>query len=195
MNCSKCGIVLPEDAKFCGNCGTIQEPLEEAVSVQEAPAPVYQAVPAPVPVSACQAQPMPAYPAQPSYQTLPAYPQPAAETAPARGSRYAPVSALGYFAYLFVFGIPVLGLVMAFVWARDKVGSINRQNLAKLVLVLKILAIILLIALIVFFAVFGDDIARFAEELMEEAQANGYVPYGGFGFVAPDAGSDAYYYQ
>ena len=165
MNCSNCDALISEDAKFCGICGATQAAPAPA---EPAPAP---AEPVPIPIPAYQEQPVyaappvpaytpaPSYQAQPAYQTqpAPAYAYPAAaETAPAKGSRYAPISAFGYFGYFIVFGIPILGLVMAFVWARDKIGSINRQNLAKLMLVFKILGIIFMIAMVILGFVFAD---------------------------------------
>ena len=37
MFCEKCGNQLPDDAKFCANCGAMVEPEETAAPVAEAP--------------------------------------------------------------------------------------------------------------------------------------------------------------
>ena len=149
MTCGSCNALIPDGAKFCGICGATQ-----AAPAEPAPAP--PSAPASAPAPAYKEQPVyapaaPVYQQQPAYQAPPVYQGPPvqqpvyqaqpAEPAPPKGSRYAPISALGYLGYFIVFAIPILGIIMAFVWAKDKKGSVNRQNLAKLMTVTLILAL------------------------------------------------------
>ena len=177
MTCT-CGANLPDGAKFCGVCGATLAAPAPAQPPDPVPQPVYQEPVYQEPVyqeSAYQppVQPMyqdpvyqqpvyqePVY-QQPMYQQ-PAYPpQAAAEAPPPKGSRYAPISAGGYFGYLFLFYIPIIGLILSIVWANDKVGSINRQNLAKLMLVLKILGIAMAVLMGIVTAVFWSTILSY----------------------------------
>jgi len=176
MTCT-CGANLPDDAKFCGVCGATQAAPTPAEPVvwQEPPQPAYQEPVYQEPAYQPPAQPVyqeayqqpvyqePVYQQQPMYQQ-PVYQQPAAEPPPPAGSRYAPISALGYFGYYILFGLPVIGLILSIVWANDKTGSINRQNLAKLMLVLRIIGIALLIISGIFVAVYWNRFAGIFQE-------------------------------
>ena len=55
MFCEKCGNQLPEDAKFCANCGAMVEPDDSAAP--ETAAPVVEAPAAPVAATATAAAP------------------------------------------------------------------------------------------------------------------------------------------
>jgi len=152
MTCGSCNALIPDGAKFCGICGATQA-AEPAPAFQEAsvPVPAYQEQP--VYAAAPVYQQQPAYQAPPAYQVPPAQqpvyqaqPAPApAEQPPPKGSRYAPISVLGYLGYFIAFAIPVLGIILAFVWAKDKKGNANRQNLAKLMAVMLVLALLVVL--------------------------------------------------
>jgi len=184
MTCT-CGATLPEGAKFCGACGaTLAAPAPA-----QPPAPVYQEPPRPMyqePEPVCQEPVQPAWqesawqqpayqepvyqqPAyqQPAYQQpmyqQPVYQQPAAEEPPPVG-RYAPISALGYLGYYIVFAIPVIGLIMSIVWAKDREGSINRQNLAKLMLVFMLLGVAVALIAAIFTAIYWSTAVSFFQQ-------------------------------
>ncbi|MCL2300033.1 MAG: hypothetical protein FWC27_07800, partial [Firmicutes bacterium] len=138
----------------------------------EPPQPVYQEPAPPVwqepapPVYQAPVQPIyqePVY-QQPMYQQPVYQAQPAAEAPPPRGSRYAPISAGGYFGYLFLFNIPIIGLILSIVWGNDKTGSVNRQNLAKLMLVLKIIGIVMMVISGIFVAIYWNTFAGYFEQ-------------------------------
>ena len=184
MTCT-CGAALPEGAKFCGACGaTIASPAPAqppAPAWQEPPQPAYQEPVCQEPVYQEPAQPVYQQPVyqepvyqQPMYQQpvyqQPMYQQPAAEAPPPKGSRYAPVSAGGFFGYYILFALPIIGLVMSIVWAKDTEGSINRQNLAKLMLVLKIIGIVFLVLMAIFGAVYWNQFAGLFQEAMNGMQ-------------------------
>jgi hypothetical protein len=122
--CTSCGAAVPDGVKFCTACGAAAPAAQPAPQ----PAPAYQ--PAPVPA-----------PATP--------PAPQSDTAPAKGSIYAPIGAWGYIGYFILFAIPVLGLVLAIAWSRGK-GNVNRRDLARAMLVFQLLAVIALVAGLVF---------------------------------------------
>ena len=161
MQCSSCGVTLPDGAKFCGFCGTTQTAPAPAEPVYQAPAePAYQAPAEPAyqapaePVYQAPAQPayqQPAYqqaPAQPAYQE-PAYPQqpaaqqqPAADARPPKGSDYAPIGTLGYIGYFILFSIPIIGQILLIVFAFSKKGNANRRALARAMFVFLVLGLI-----------------------------------------------------
>jgi len=151
MTCSSCGVLIPDGAKFCGICGATQAaPAEPAPAYQEPPQPVYQETPAYAAQPAPPYQEQPAYAAQPAYQPQPAYqqpqpayqPQPAEEPVPPKGSRYAPISALGYFGYFILFAIPIVGQILCIAFAFGKSGNVNRRNLARAMFVFLIIGLI-----------------------------------------------------
>jgi len=160
MTCSSCGALIPEGTKFCGICGVAQiapAPVEP-VPAEPAPPPVYQDPTPPVvqeppvyaapPAPVYQAQPtyqqpayqQPAYPPQPAYQ---APPEAAGEQPPPKGSRYAPISAIGYIGYFILFAIPIIGQILCIAFAFGKSGNANRRSLARAMFVMLILALVM----------------------------------------------------
>ena len=61
---------------------------------------------------------------------------------PPPGGQYGVVSVLGWVGYFIVAAIPVVGLVMCFVWAFGK-GNINRRNVFRAALILMAASIVL----------------------------------------------------
>ena len=132
MQCSACGVTLPDGAKFCGFCGTTQTTPAPAEPVYQAPVqPAYQQPPA-----------QPAY-QEPVYQQPPTVQQqPAADARPPKGSAYAPIGTLGYIGYFILFSIPIIGQILLIVWAFGKKGSVNRRALARAMFVFLVLGLI-----------------------------------------------------
>lgn len=73
MFCNKCGSEIPDNATFCGNCGT---PVSAAPATETAPA---EAAPAPVEAAPAEAAPVETAPAA---ESAPVEAAPAAEAAP-----------------------------------------------------------------------------------------------------------------
>ncbi len=133
--CTNCGSPMEEDKKFCTECGTSfldtaaapaapQPPVQPAQPVQTAPPPRQQVR---------QAPPQPAYAPQPTYGEAP----------PAPGSKYEPITAGGYIGILLLMCIPLVGLVLAVIWALGGCKKINKRNLARAFLVLTVIGLVL----------------------------------------------------
>ena len=58
------------------------------------------------------------------------------------GGQYGVISTLGWIGYFIVTAIPIVGLVMCFVWAFDK-GNLNRRNFFRATLILMAVGIVL----------------------------------------------------
>ena len=141
--CTNCGATLDDDKKFCTECGA---------SVNETPAGA-----APPPQSAPQPQAAPVY-AQTATATMPppqsAY-QPAAacggDMAPAKGSKYEPITTKGFIGIMLLMCIPIVGQILMIIWALGGCRKINKRNLARASLIL-MLVMMLLTALLGFLA-------------------------------------------
>lgn len=124
--CESCGTVIPDGVKFCPNCG-------KAADASAAPA----SAPAP--------QPQPQQYAAPNYQYAP-QPQPnyyqqapAADTAPLRVGQY-----IGMF---LIFCIPLVNIIMLFVWAFSSGTNLNKKNFARAYLIIVAVVIVLYLLL------------------------------------------------
>ena len=181
MICRKCGRELPEDARFCGVCGT---PVAQPAAPAAAAAPVQPVTPVP-PVQATEtaapvqpAAPVP--PAQaagsavPNYAASAAAPQPSAQTvvppaasysvvgAPVRpaapaADKNAPLTMGQYLLQELLSLIPVANIVLLILWSFSDEGNINRKNWARAKLIwLGIGIVVSIITLIVVIAVLGS---------------------------------------
>ena len=134
--CTNCGATLDDDKKFCTECGA---------SVNEAPA---GAAPPP-PQAAPQSQTAPVY-AQTATATMPppqsAY-QPAAayggDMAPAKGSKYEPITTKGFIGIMLLMCIPIVGQILMIVWALGGCRKINKRNLARASLIMMVVALVI----------------------------------------------------
>ena len=113
MFCGKCGFENAEGALVCSSCGDV---LTEATA-QEASQPAYQAPAQPAyqaPVQPAYQQPVyqPAY--QPAYQQ-PVYQQPVQQVIPEGYSET--VSVGDWVGSMLLMCIPIVGLILLFVWA------------------------------------------------------------------------------
>lgn len=137
--CTNCGATLYDDKKFCTQCGA---------SVDEAPAGA-AALPSPPPQSAPQPQAAPVY-AQTATATMPppqsAY-QPAAayggDMAPAKGSKYEPITTKGFIGIMLLMCIPIVGQILMIVWALGGCRKINKRNLARASLIMMVVALVI----------------------------------------------------
>ena len=141
--CTNCGATLDDDKKFCTECGA---------SVNETPAGA-----APPPQSAPQPQAAPVYaqtatatmpPPQSAYQQATAY---GGDMAPAKGSKYEPITTKGFIGIMLLMCIPIVGQILMIVWALGGCRKINKRNLARASLIL-MLVMMLLTALLGFLA-------------------------------------------
>lgn len=117
MYCEKCGTQLPDGTKFCGSCGAKTE------AVQEQPA-----APSYAPPAAPQ-------PPRQEYYTPPQYVQ--------QNSGSEPLSVGQYILMFIVFAIPLVNIIMMFVWGFGSEPNLNRKNFARATLILAAVGIVL----------------------------------------------------
>ncbi|MBR4915372.1 MAG: zinc-ribbon domain-containing protein [Clostridiales bacterium] len=71
MFCPNCGIQIPDDARFCSDCGTVLTPENEAAQAAPEAAPVSQPAPVAAPEPAPQAAPAPELQFAPTFAAAP----------------------------------------------------------------------------------------------------------------------------
>ena len=156
--CTSCGATLDDDKKFCTQCGA---------SVDEAPA----GTAAPPPQAAPQSQTAPVY-AQAATATMPppqsAY-QPAAayggDMAPAKGSKYEPITTKGFIDIMLLMCIPIVGQILMIVWALGGCRKINKRNLARASLIMMVVALVISFILgLILKSVFGKVVEQIEAE-------------------------------
>lgn len=134
MFCEKCGSQLLEGAKFCGVCGAKTEP---------APQPAYAAAAGPAPVRPVPPPPVYAPPPQSAY----AAPQPPANYAqPGRE----PLGVGQYIGMFLLMCVPLLNVILLFMWSFGGSVNLNKKNFARASLLLGVIAIVLSIVFSVF---------------------------------------------
>lgn len=162
MFCENCGCKMPDGAKFCGGCGALVDPalaeqITEASAAPEAPAPAYAPPAAP-------AYAPPAAPAAPAYvpPAPPAYATPAAAYAPPAGSTYSALRTsysqpsyagagadtaplrVGQFIGMFLLQyLPLVNIILLFVWAFGSSVNRNKKNIARAALIIAAAAVVL----------------------------------------------------
>ena len=121
ITCASCGATMPADTKFCVECGAkvVKAPEPAPVPVAPAPAQTYQA-PAPPPPT----------PITPAVAPQPYMPPPVAPPDVAPATPEKPIGTIGYFLTLLLFAIPIVGIVVAFLWALGKKTGKSRKSLA-----------------------------------------------------------------
>ncbi len=140
--CRNCGKELKPGIAFCTECGakipeeTKPEPAAVPEPVTAPPEPIPVKTPAPVP------KPAPA----PVYAQAPKPAEKPEEEAPPKGSQYEPISTGGYVGILLLLCIPVVGFVLAIIWACGGCTKINKRNLSRAYLIF--MAVSLVISLI-----------------------------------------------
>lgn len=120
--CNNCGSNMSNTEKFCPSCGT-PNPYANA---QNTPNYNYQ-----------QDVPPYTYPSSPSYT----------ETPPAPNSPYSPISVGAFIGIALLMVIPLVNLIMLFVWAFGGSTKINLKNYARAQLILILIGVVLSIIL------------------------------------------------
>ncbi len=133
--CRNCGKEIPPGVAFCTECG---EKVPEEVVQKPTPVPT----PAPPPIQTPTPAPAPA----PTPTPTPTQKQPDDE-APPKGSKYEPISTGGYVGILLLMCLPVIGLVLAIIWACGGCTKINKRNLSRAYLIF--MAVSLVISIII----------------------------------------------
>ena len=129
--CENCGSEIRLGFAFCTECGA-KAPEEIKPEVVQEPTPT--PVPAPASASAPKQQ-TPAPTAVPS------------DDAPAKGSKYEPISTWGFVGILLLMCLPIIGFILVIVWACGGCTKINKRNLSRAYLIF--MAIGLVISIII----------------------------------------------
>ncbi|MBO4562338.1 MAG: zinc ribbon domain-containing protein [Clostridia bacterium] len=152
MICPKCGYVLKDEDKFCINCGTPVGNVDVEYPVPEA---AEAAAPAVAAAVADFEKPEPT-PVKPEPKTVELSAEPAPEY---DGKLDKPLSTWGYIWRLFLFAIPVLGLIPLFVLAFSHGVNKNSKHLASAILIMLLILVILLLVGAVVMLIFLDPMA------------------------------------
>lgn len=129
MRCMSCGAEMPDGVAFCTSCGAkIVQPAQPQYNQN-------QGYSAPQP--------------NPQYQ---AYPQPM-PMAPAQDTT--PISPWGYIGYNILFAIPIVGIIMLFVYAFGSNTNVNLKNYARSFLIMMLIIIAIYIVLFIILGAIG----------------------------------------
>lgn len=131
MFCENCGKNLPDGAKFCNGCGAKVEPMQSAYAAEPASsAPTYTPPPAytPPPVQTAYASGQTYVPQSPAYSSQP-------DSEPLRVGQY-----IGMFLLMIV---PILSIILLFVWSFGGTVNLNKKNFARAVLILSAIGMVL----------------------------------------------------
>ena len=103
---------------------------------------------------------------------------------PEKKSRYAPISTAGYVGILLLMAIPIVGFVVALVWAFGGTGHIEKRNLARASLILMLISCILGF---VSFHVISHVVSRKIESFVQESGLAEYAD-----LLGTDSGLEGY---
>lgn len=184
MLCPKCGTDVPEGYKFCETCGNNMQAYMQQTGNQEQPATnIFPEEPSPQPayqpqpqVSAFQQPQRPAY--QPQPQPMYQRPQPIPVQ---QGNTYIqdetekPYSVGGWLLTFLVMIIPIVNIIMPFVWAFSSRTNKSKKNFFIAYLIIAAIGIILGI---VFAASLAAMIDNFLQQLGDFGDLGGdlYLP-------------------
>lgn len=138
MFCKNCGKNLSDTAKFCNGCGAKTEAAQAAANTAPQP-PAYMPPAQATPPPQSYAPPAPA-----SYS-----PQPGRE----------PLRVIQYIGMFLLTSIPLVGLILLFVWSFGGSVNLNKKNFARAMLILSVIGVILSI-------IFGAILANIIGELL-----------------------------
>lgn len=155
MFCKNCGKELPNEAKFCNGCGAKAEqqqpiPNEVKQNVNNAESqPQQQPNIPPQQQPNIPPQPQPNTPPQAQHYIPPqTYQPPQYYTAPGNNAYSSqfdrePLSVLQYIGMFLLIGIPIVGIVLLFVWGFGSSVNLNKKNFARAMLILSLIGIII----------------------------------------------------
>lgn len=143
MFCENCGKNLPDGAKFCNGCGAKIEPEQPAYTAAAEPA-LERPVPPP-PVYTPPAAQMAYAPQQPPVYSH----QPGSE----------PLRVGQYIGMLLLMCVPILGVILLFVWSFGGSVNLNKKNYARAMLIVCAIGFILSI-------IFGIALTSIIGELL-----------------------------
>lgn len=142
MFCENCGKNLPNEAKFCNGCGTKIATAQPMNAEAERPA-VNTAAP---PINKPPVQAAPPPPPQQTYAPPGPYmsPQtyiPPVSYSPQQGSE--PLRVIQYIGMFLLMSIPLVGIILLFVWGFGSGVNPNKKNFARAMLILSLIGLVL----------------------------------------------------
>jgi len=145
MFCKNCGKSISDEAKFCNGCGAKTETAQAAANT--APQPSAYMPPA-------QAAPVPQTYAPPHPYAPPSAP---ASYSPQPGRE--PLRVIQYIGMFLLMSIPLVGIILLFVWSFGGSVNLNKKNFARAMLILSAIGLILSI-------IFGAALMSIIGELL-----------------------------
>lgn len=151
MFCENCGKNLPDGVRFCDGCGAKTAPSQPVRPEAEQPAmnavpPPFNTPPAPVPPRNTYAPPQQSYApqqqsyAQPQQSYTPQHTYMPPSYAPQPGSE--PLRVGQYIAMFLLLSIPLVGIILLFMWAFGGAVNPNKKNFARAMLILGIIGVV-----------------------------------------------------
>lgn len=152
--CANCGAELNPGTNFCTACGARVDVTPVQAQKQPTPAPV----PPPAPTYQAAA----AKSAAPAPTTVPVYAP--ADNAPPAGSKYEPISTFGFIGIMLLMCIPIVGQLLAILWALGGCKKVQQRNYARASLFFMVLSLI--------FAIFiGLKVKAFVDKVNDNIHA------------------------
>lgn len=177
--CPNCGSSIADNVKFCPTCGS----TTGASSAPPPPQPAQQTNAAPTPPPTYNNAQSP----QGNYQA-PAYQQPynnqqqqynnyQRPAAPPQNNYQAvqpniaaPMKVGEYLLSMIVFGLPIIGIIMMFVWSFSSSTNINKKNFARAYLIIGIIGVVL-------YLIFGSILVGLLSSIMSSIGGSGTYGY------------------
>ena len=161
--CTDCGTELEQGAKFCANCGAIvpisqseqghqEEPIQPKAQ-QQMQAPVSPQQERPMQQHAEMKPPVAPQPLQHSQSQYQSQPQQQYTAPPQGGVRTSnsneALSVFGYVLTMLALAVPIVGIILIFVWAFGANTNLARKNYSRAVLIMALVFIVISITLAV----------------------------------------------
>jgi len=178
--CTSCGAEVEDGLRFCTECGAQME--EKTSAPTDAPVQEYDLPVVPM----RQPQPAPRQQAAYNYEQEDSRPSRRSK-APGPNSPYAPITTWGFVGTMLLLSIPIVGLVLAIVWACGGCRKINKRNLSRAFLIL--MAIGLVFSLITGLIVRGIVKSALREAGLSEEAMDGLGGLGALAAIGAMSGS------
>lgn len=128
MYCEKCGAKLEDSAKFCGNCGAKVEKSETTQNAADAAKTA----------ASFEQKTQTAIPNTPPVQTMPPYQQNSVHMPPVYPTQSLtdPLSVGQYLLMFLLFCIPIVNIILLFMWGFGSNVNLNKKNYARAALII-----------------------------------------------------------
>lgn len=190
VKCPSCGKIAAAGTRFCTECGAKIENALLSEDKKEEKKPAYNVMPAFSPRENGggsnpnqNGTPPPA--ANYDYGRERAY----RDEPPERTSAYATIGAWEFVGYMILFSLPIIGLIMAIIWAGDS-SKINRRNYARAVLIMIAIGVAICILMFIAFAALFNNIINYFEKY--QTSNGGYSYNYDYGEGGGDGGNPAW---